>query len=452
MLLGCRMCHIGGIRQASTSQYYDAVIVGGGMVGNAMACALGQNPILSSKRILLLERGKTSSVPKPTPEHYSNRVSAVGPAAISMFNKFGVWDRLQNYRVKKVKKLRVLDNCSRAELEFDQPLPHQEIAYIIENNAIVGVLFDRIKEACSSVEIRTQASVKNCRLPSSLLELAHLELESGESIETPLVIGADGAGSKVRQSMGVDYTSFNYDQCGVVATLMIETSGKNDIAWQRFCRNGPIAYLPLTEKLSSLVWTTSTQEAQRLVALPKEEFVDELNRNMFTEENQNDCVNKLLFSFSKMPFLSSDIRKALLPPHVVGLQGDTRAAFPLGFGHSHTYTAPRCVLIGDAAHRIHPLGGQGVNLGWNDVMVLDQVLTRAVSDGADLGALTYLKDYDSEAQRHNLPVMVSCDWLNRLYRTNAAPVVMLRSLGLAAFNRLTPIKDLVVSRLSTAAS
>ncbi|VDL85080.1 unnamed protein product [Nippostrongylus brasiliensis] len=219
-----------------------------------------------------------------------------------------------------------------------------------------------------------------------------------------------------------------------------QTSGKNDIAWQRFCRNGPIAYLPLTEKLSSLVWTTSTQEAQRLVALPKEEFVDELNRNMFTEENQNDCVNKLLFSFSKMPFLSSDIRKALLPPHVVGLQGDTRAAFPLGFGHSHTYAAPRCVLIGDAAHRIHPLGGQGVNLGWNDVMVLDQVLTRAVSDGADLGALTYLKDYDSEAQRHNLPVMVSCDWLNRLYRTNAAPVVMLRSLGLAAFNRLTPIK------------
>lgn len=449
MLLGCRLCHIGAIRHASTSQFYDAVIVGGGMVGNAMACALGQNPHLSSKRILLLEAGATSSLPKSPPEHYSNRVSAVGPAAVHLFNKLGVWNRLRAYRVKKVNRLHVLDNCSRAELEFDQPERHKEIAYIIENNAIVGALYDRITETCKSVEIRTGASVKNCTLPSSLLGVASLELENGEKIDTSLVIGADGARSKIREAMGVDYTSFNYDQCGVVATLVVETPGKNDIAWQRFCRQGPIAYLPLTKNLTSLVWTTSTEEAYRLLALSKEEFVDELNRTMFTDEDQNDCVNKALFLLSKMPLISKERSPSVLPPHVVDLQGDTRAAFPLGFGHSHTYVKPRCVLIGDAAHRIHPLAGQGVNLGWNDVMILDRVITRTSEEAADIGALTYLKDFDSEAQRHNLPVMVSCDWLNRLYRTNAAPVVMLRSLGLAAFNRLTPIKDFLVSRLST---
>ncbi|KAK5969408.1 Ubiquinone biosynthesis monooxygenase coq-6 [Trichostrongylus colubriformis] len=449
MLLGCRASHFGAARHASTSQFYDAVVVGGGMVGNAMACALGLQPQLSFKRILLLEAGRTSPLSEPPPEYFSNRVSAVGPAAVHLFKKLGVWERLQAYRVKKVNRLRVLDNCSRAELEFDKPERDQEIAYIIENNAIVGALYDKIVSGCPNVEIRSNASVKNCRVPSSLLDVAHIELETGEHIETSLLIGADGAKSKVRQSMGVNFTAFNYNQSGVVATLVVEACGENDVAWQRFCRAGPIAYLPLTRTLSSLVWTTSTEHANQLLSLNKEDFVDELNRSMFTEEDQNDCVNKTLFLLSKAPFVTREISTAPVPPHVVGLQGDNRAAFPLGFGHSHTYVQPRCVLIGDAAHRIHPLGGQGVNLGWNDVAVLNNVLTRALSDGADLGALTYLKDFDSEAQRHNLPVMVLCDWLNRLYRTNATPIVMLRSMGLAAFNKLSPIKDLLVSQLST---
>ncbi|KAK6058050.1 hypothetical protein COOONC_04383 [Cooperia oncophora] len=185
--------------------------------------------------------------------------------------------------------------------------------------------------------------------------------------------------------MGVNYTTFKYNQSGVVATLIVETPGENDVAWQRFCRAGPIAYLPLSSKLSSLVWTTSTEHAQHLLSLTKEEFVDELNHSMFTEEDQNDWVNRSLFLLSKVPFVSKEIGMSAVPPHVVALQGDTRAAYPLGFGHSHTYVLLRCVLIGDAAHRIHPLGGQGVNLGWNDVMVLNKVLSKASSDGADLG-------------------------------------------------------------------
>ncbi|XGW03780.1 hypothetical protein V3C99_015162 [Haemonchus contortus] len=451
MLLGCRSCHFCGVRHASTSQFYDTVIVGGGMVGNAMACALGLNPQFSSRRILLLEKGKNTSLPKSPPEQYSNRVSAVGPAAVHLFKNIGVWDRLQAHRVKRVNQLRVLDNCSTAELELDQPVKEQEVAYIIENNAIVGALYDKISSSCPTVEIKSEASVKSCRVSSSLFDAAHIELENGEQIETSLVIGADGSNSKVRQSMDVNYTAFGYNQSGVVATLVIETPGENDVAWQRFSRAGPIAYLPLTSKLSSLVWTTSTDHANELLSLSKEEFVDELNNSMFTDEDQNDFVNKSLFLFSKMPFTSKRMGATAVPPHVVALQGDTRAAFPLGFGHCHMYVLPRCALIGDAAHRIHPLAGQGVNLGWNDVAVLNDVLSRAASDGADLGALTYLKEFDTRAQRHNLPVMVMCDWLNRLYRTNAAPIVMLRSMGLSAFNKLSPIKDLLVSQLSTPA-
>ncbi|KHJ86206.1 ubiquinone biosynthesis hydroxylase, UbiH/UbiF/VisC/COQ6 family [Oesophagostomum dentatum] len=336
MLLGCRACHLGAIRQASTSQYYDAVIVGGGMVGNAMACALGQNPSFSSKRILVLEAGKTQSLPKTPPQFHSNRVSAVGPASINMFKKLGIWDRLQAYRVKKVNRLRVIDNCSRAELEFDSPISGGEVAYIIENNAMIWALYDRIKETCPSVEVRDKAAVKNCILPLSLENVAAIELDNGDKIETSLVIGADGVRSKVRQAMHADYTTFNYEQCGLVATLVVETPGNNDIAWQRFCRSGPIAFLPLSHNLSSLTWTTSTDHANRLLALSKDEFVDELNYTMFTDEDQNDCVNKSLFAMSKLPFLSNDLAPTPQPPHVVTLQGDTRAAFPLGFGHTHT--------------------------------------------------------------------------------------------------------------------
>ncbi|VDM55509.1 unnamed protein product, partial [Angiostrongylus costaricensis] len=139
-----------------------------------------------------------------------------------------------------------------------------------------------------------------------------------------------------------------------------------------FFRAGPIAYLPLAKNLSSLVWCTSAEEAERLIALTKDEFVDELNYCMFTEKDQIDCVKKTLFAFSKIPFVAKKPR-------------------------SNTLASPRlrCALIGDAAHRTHPLGGQGVNLGWNDVAVLNRILARAALDGADPGALTYLRDYDT---------------------------------------------------------
>ncbi|VDK23449.1 unnamed protein product, partial [Anisakis simplex] len=171
----------------------------------------------------------------------------------------------------------VLDSCSKSAIRLQPPDPRDEVAYIIENNAMVEFLSERVREKCQNVVVKTKMKVEDCCFPDTLAELAELKLSDGSEISTPLIIGADGVQSKVRQSLGVDYTSWEYNQRGVVATVKIRAEDDNGAAWQRFSKHGPIALLPLSEEYSSLVWTTSNEHAKRLLSLTPEEFVDELN-------------------------------------------------------------------------------------------------------------------------------------------------------------------------------
>uniref|UniRef100_A0AC35UBS8 Ubiquinone biosynthesis monooxygenase COQ6, mitochondrial n=1 Tax=Rhabditophanes sp. KR3021 TaxID=114890 RepID=A0AC35UBS8_9BILA len=438
---------------SSVPKFYDVVIVGGGMVGNAMAASLGSSPALKSSTILLLEAGKEPQLVKGN-ELYSNRVSAVSPLSVNLFKKLSIWECLEGNRVQPVREMRVLDDASQSNIFFEQKNDGQQIAHIIENNAIIGSLFNRLKEF-ENISVQTGAKVDDIKVPESIGKLAEITMTDGSQINTNLVIGADGFNSSVRKAINTEYTAWNYDQMGIVCTLNIK-SEVNDTAWQRFTPLGPLALLPLNKNLSSLVWTTSPAEAKRLLALSEDEFVDELNRHLQTETNQNSLVNQALFMLEKVTSslpLGEAARAATLAcgtriPEVISLQSDTRAAFPLGFGHAHDYVAPRAALIGDAGHRMHPLAGQGVNLGWSDVEKLTNVIETCISEGGDIGSLTYLREYQDAAQKHNLPVMVSVDWLNRLYGSNLTPVVLARSLGLYAVNKLTPLKDLIMYKAS----
>ncbi|KAH1000717.1 hypothetical protein HUJ04_013012, partial [Dendroctonus ponderosae] len=197
-------------------------------------------------------------------------------------------------------------------------------------------------------------------------------------------LGCDGVNSSVRKAMEADYLSWSYNQMGVVATVRFCEKFNNEIAWQRFLPNGPIALLPSgTFSRSSLVLQATSA----------------------------------FDTFLRMFNCSVDQVRAY-PPKVQDIDSGSRAAFPLGFGHSSQYIRQGVALVGDAAHRIHPLAGQGVNLGNMD----------------------YLKGYESERQKHNVPTMLAVEALHRLYNTKFTPIVLLRSLGLQTTHALEPIK------------
>uniref|UniRef100_A0A0N5AU94 FAD_binding_3 domain-containing protein n=1 Tax=Syphacia muris TaxID=451379 RepID=A0A0N5AU94_9BILA len=446
------LLHVGKLfgskaRYISTS-FYDGVIVGGGMVGNAMACSLGAaKPLVKSPL-------------------FSNRTSAVTPASIKFFKmeekfcdaitkpfnlEIGVWEKFLDYRAKRVDRYEVIDSSSHSTLNFSYPDAVKEVSYIIENNVIVSHLLTHVMEKCRNVTVKTNANVVQCKsvdtncfviIPDSLLEDVLLVMDDGTEIETSLVIGADGGNSVVRKAFSPSYTSWKYNQKGVVAVVELDCDGPNNVAWQRFSRHGPIALLPLSSRHSNLIWTTSDSHAKELLSSTPNEFVDLLNHALHTEEYQDATTNKTLELMDRALNVMFNIENTRIPspPQIVRIQPDSRAAFPLVFGHSHTYVSARAALIGDAAHRIHPLGGLGANLGWSDVRKLTASMEKCVMDGGDLGATTYLSQYDTDSQRHNVPQQIACDWINRLYRTNNPAAIFFRSIGLSSTNHMQCIK------------
>lgn len=234
---------------------------------------------------------------------------------------------------------------------------------------------------------------------------------------------------------------------GVVATLELnaEEAAGNTVAWQRFLPSGPVALLPLTDKLSSLVWSTSVEHAKELLRMEPAAFIDALNEAYIKTYTSNSLVTGVMKTFEGVFSLNKN-KIQQFPPRVVKLQDGSRAAFPLGFGHASSYVCGGAALIGDAAHRVHPLAGQGVNLGFGDVLTLTDVLAEAIYNGSSLDNLQYLLKYEQQSLKANVPILVGVHALQNLYCTEFPPFVLARSLGLKITNLSPPLKQFFMNK------
>ncbi|XP_050296449.1 ubiquinone biosynthesis monooxygenase COQ6, mitochondrial isoform X2 [Anthonomus grandis grandis] len=423
----------------NVTKHYDIVIAGGGMVGTTLACTLGKNKKLTEKKILLLEASKNK--PWTLPEKYSNRVVSLNPGTRTLLNSIGAWKNIEKSRFATVKRLQVWDALSDTTITFGQPELTETVSYIVENDLLLSAVAEETKN-CQNVTIQYDARVKEYTLPEYSEKNVKIQLENGDEYTCDLLLGCDGVNSSVRKAMQADYLSWSYHQMGVVATLKLSEPIKNEIAWQRFLPTGPVALLPLTDDMSSLVWSTTVQEAKRLLGLSDEEFVDELNRAIYGTFSRSSLVLQATSAFDTfLRFLNCGVDEMRqFPPKIKTIETGSRAGFPLGFGHSSQYIGKGVALVGDAAHRIHPLAGQGVNLGFGDVTCLNDILGKAVYSGSTINDLGYLREYESERQKHNVTTMAAIEGLHRLYTTDLTPVVLLRSLGLQFTHALAPLK------------
>lgn len=390
----------------STETDYDVFIIGAGIVGLTAALALCE----SNLRIAILDR-QMPTIVKNIPE-IEQRVSAIAPVTIKIFHALKAWDEMKSLRMSPYREMFVWDAKGTGQIHFDSAeVGTAALGYIIENTIIQSALLKQLNKH-TAITWLCPALLKDIQL---LENHALITLENGEQITCKLMVGADGATSQVREISGIKLIEWDYDHSSLIATVQTEQPHK-DTAWQIFLSTGPLAFLPLRDPHHcSIVWSTTPQEA---------EYLKDLNKTDFAQKLTTEFTHRL---------------------GKINLLGE-RQIYPLRMRHAKQYTLNRLALIGDAAHTIHPLAGQGLNLGILDAVCLAEVIVQAKMKNRDIGAHYILRRYERWRKGGNISMLATVELFKRLFGIKLPPVQLIRNSGLNLVNHSTFLKSCIMKQ------
>lgn len=390
---------------------YDLIIVGGGMVGTALACALADSPY----RIALIEAGSLPAMPVSPVSDVQDvdlRVSALNLASQAFLEKIGAWQYMPAERVQPYQRMQVWDGEGTGSIAFDaDEMLEPHLGHIVENRVTSAALFQRVQQL-DNVTLYTGQSLTGMTRAAPGEEW-QLNLNSGEQLFAPLVVAADGALSQVRTLVGFAVREWAYGHHALVCTVQV-SAGHQDTCWQRFMPSGPLAFLPVPHsQLCSIVWSCPEAMAEELLAVSDAEFCQRLGAAIEHQLGEIQAVGP-------------------------------RTAIALRQRHATQYQQDGVVLVGDAAHTIHPLAGQGVNLGLMDAECLARVLLENAAKGLAADNTLALRRYARERMPQNLTMMASMEGFKRLFASDLMAVRWLRNTGMKKVAGLGFLKQHII--------
>ena len=383
----------------------DIVISGAGMAGMTLAVALAKGGL----SVALIDRLAPQEIAS---EGFDGRVSALAYSSVRMLRALGLWEGLEP-RAQPINDILVNEGRLRGRaLPFSLHFDHREIGeplgVIVENRHIRQALLAAIAEE-ERIDLISGVSVMDLSIAE---KAAEAELSSGAAVAARLIIAAEGRESQLRELQDIGVIAWNYDQAGIVTTVEHELP-HDGVAYEQFLPTGPFAILPMTGNRSSLVWTEKTSESRRLLDLNQRDFLEELHIRF------GDHLGRIAATGPVW-------------------------TYPLTLQMARHYVQHRFALVGDAAHTIHPLAGQGFNLGLKDVAALAETVVDAARIGADYGRLTTLTRYERWRRFDSTVLAVVTDSMNRLFSNDFLPIRVVRDVGLGLVDKIAPLRRLLM--------